>query len=269
MDKAETVAEIIVETLMRGAKMRYRETQSAGEYDFDLVYATGMSVPLEVTMSTDQPTEAIEAAIMRSRKGGSFVQRIHCQHDWWVHPTKHARINKIRTYIDSYLAAIEAEGWKDFDSFIDAADSPAIHAILQDLQIEGGNVTKWKSPGIEIATPGDGGLVDPALVNEAVEIEALKDDNKRKLGSAEASEKHLFVYVTHRKYLVWVAVRDGVLPASPPKLPTEITHVWVATWAGDGGWHTVWRASREDSWTHMGLVNIDTGEVTNVKSALS
>ena len=55
MDKAETVAEIIVETLMRGAKMRYRQMQSGGEYDFDLVYATGMSVPLEVTMSTDQP----------------------------------------------------------------------------------------------------------------------------------------------------------------------------------------------------------------------
>jgi len=264
MDKAEIAAKRIVETLVRGAKMHYRESQSAGEHDFDLEYAIGVSVPLEVTMSTDEETEAIEAAIMRSRKGGPFVPRIQCQHDWWVHPTKHARINRIRTDVDSYLAAIEAEEWEDFNSLIDAAESPAVHAILQDLQIESGKITKWKSPGIGIATPGGGGLVDPALVNEAVEIEACKDDNKRKLGSAEGSEKHLFVYVTPTKYLVWVAIRDGELPASGPKLPPEITHVWLTTWAGDGGWHTVWRAPRDDSWTHIGLVNIETGEVTNV-----
>ena len=86
MDKAEIAAKRIVETLVRGAKMHYRESQSAGEHDFDLEYAIGVSVPLEVTMSTNEETEAIEAAIMRSRKEGPFVPRIQCQHDWWVHP---------------------------------------------------------------------------------------------------------------------------------------------------------------------------------------
>ncbi len=242
--------------------MHYRESQSAGEHDFDLVYPMGAAVPVEVTMSTDEIAEATEAAIMRSRKGGPFVQRTQCQHDWWVHPLRHAKINKIRTRVDAYLAAIEAEGRKDFNSFIDATESPAIRAILQDLHIEGGNITKWKSPGIGIATPGGGGLVDPSLVNNAIEIEALKSDNKRKLGSAAGSEKHLFVYVTPSRHVVWVAVRDGMLPASGPRLPPEITHVWVATCAGDGVWHSVWRAQRGLPWTHMGLVNIATGAVT-------
>jgi hypothetical protein len=207
MDFAESAAKSILEILVTGAKMHYRESQSAGEHDFDLVYPTGVLVPVEVTMSTDEIAEAMEAAIMRSRKGGPFVQRTQCQHDWWVHPLRNANINKIRTRVDSYLAAIEAEGRGDFNAFMDATESPAIRAILQDLMIEGGNVTKWKSPRIGIATPGGGGLVDPIFVNNAVETEAFKRDNRRKLGSAEGSEKYLFVYVTPSRHVVWVAVR--------------------------------------------------------------
>lgn len=128
------------------------------------------------------------------------------------------------------------------------------------MGIEWGRVIKWKSPGIRIALPADGGLVDTTLVNGAVETEALKPDNRRKLGSAGGSEKHLFVYVARTRHVVWVAVRDEVPPSVGPQLPPEITDVWVATWAGDGAWHTVWRARRGSPWSHMGQVNIETGE---------
>jgi hypothetical protein len=166
--------------------------------------------------------------------------------------------------VDSYLAAIEAEGRAQFNAFTDAAQSPAVFAILQELGIEYGSVVSWKSPGIGIATPGDGGLVDSTLVNEVVETEALKMDNKRKLSAAAGSEKHLFVYVPRTRHVLWVAVREEEPPAAGPNLPPEITHVWVATWAGDGAWHSVWQAQRGFSWTHMGQVNIKTGEVNAV-----
>jgi hypothetical protein len=260
MDRAETAAKSIIESLMRGARMHYRESQSAGEHDFDLEYATGLRVPLEVTMSTDEIAEAKAAEINRSKRG-PFVPRIRCQRDWWVHPLRHAHIRKIRKDIDLYLAAIEAEGLEHFNAFVDAADSAAVNAILEDLGIEYGQVTKWKSPCIAIATPGGGGLVHTGLINEAGENEAFKDDNKRKLRAATGSEKHLFVYVTPMRHVVWVAIRDGMLPASGPQLPPEVTHVWVATWAGDGAWHSVWHAQRNVSWSHMGQVNIETGAV--------
>jgi hypothetical protein len=264
MDKAEAAAKSIVENLIPGARMHYRESQSLGEYDFDLEYPTGTRIPLEVTVSTDEAAEATRAATLSSRRGGPFVPRVHCAHDWYVHPRRHANINKIRVRVDSCLAAIEAEGREQFNAFTDAVESPAVFAILHELGIEHGSVVSRKSPGIGIATPGDGGLVDPALVNEAVETEALKADNKRKLSSAAGSEKHLFVYVAHTRHVVWVAVREEAPPTAGPKLPPEITHVWVATWAGDGAWHTVWRAQRGFSWTHMGQVNIETGEVKAV-----
>jgi hypothetical protein len=252
MDKAEAAAKSIVEHLIPGTRMHYRDSQSCGEHDFDLEYPTGARVPLEVTVSTDKAAEATRAAILRR---GRFVPRVQCKHDWYVYPRRNANINKIRAHIDSYLAAIEAEGRTQFKASTDADTSPAVFTILRELGIESGCVVRWESPGIGIATPGDGGRVDSTLVNEAVETEAFKADNRRKLSAAAGSEKHFFIYVARTRHVVWVAVREEAPPAVGPKLPPEITHVWVVTWAGDGAWHTVWRAQRGSLWTHMGQVN--------------
>lgn len=259
MDKAEAAAKSIIERLIPGARMHYCDSQSLGEHDFDLEYPTGTRVPLEVTQSIDRAMKETCAAIR-----GSFVPRVLCKCDWYVYPGRDARINPIRKRVDSYLAKIEAEGRTQFFAFTDSAKSPAVRKILLELGIEYGCVFKWKSPGIGIGPPGDGGLVDPMLVNEAVEAEALKADNKRKLGAAAASEKHLFVYVDYARTVISEAVNGEAPPAAGPKLPPEITHAWVATWAGDGGWHTVWHAQRGSSWTHMGQVNIETGELKAV-----
>ena len=264
MDKAEAAAKSIVERLIPGARMHYRESQSLGEHDFDLVHPTGKRIPLEVTVATDEATEATRAAIRSPRRGGSFIPRVHCARDWYIYPRRHANINKIRKHVDSCLAALEAEGRTRFNAYIDAEEAPSVFTILHELGIEHGSVVRWKSPGIAIPMPGDGGVVDPALVNAAVETEALKADNQRKLRSAEGMEKHLFVYVTRTRHVLWVAVREGELPAAGPKLPPEITHVWVATWTGGCAWHTVWQAQRGFAWTHMGQVNVETGEVKTV-----
>ncbi len=264
MNKAETAAKRIVERVVAGARMHFRETQSSGEPDFDLEYASGMKVPLEVTVSTDEEGEATSAAILRSRRGGPFVPRVCCATDWYVHPVPGANINKIRLHVDRLLAAIEAEGRQEFNASTDAEDSAAVLTILRELGIEAGSVTRWKSPGIGIALPGDGGLVDPNLVNEAVAVEASKADNRRKLDTASGAEKHLFIYITPARHIVWVAARDEFPPTCGPVLPPEVTDVWVATWTGDGSWHTVWRARAGEAWVHLGRVDIDPGQVPAV-----
>ena len=260
MDRAETAAKSIVETMINGTKMHFRKNQPSGEYDFDLEYRNGMKVPLEVTSATDQDTAATRAASLNPRHGGPFVSRGRCTHDWYVHPLPSARINMIRKHVANYLVAIEAEDREEFFAFIDATESPAVSAILQELKIEYGRVVNWKSPGIGIALPGDGGLVDPVLVNEVIEKLALKPDNKHKLSTAAGSEKHLFVYLdSTTEYVVWAAARDEAPPDAGPKLPPEITHIWMAALAGDGAWHTVWRAQNGSSWIHEGQFNIKTG----------
>ena len=260
MDEAEVAAKNIVESLIVGARMHYRSNQSSGEHDFDLEYPSKIRVPLEVTIATDQKVEETRAAI-RNRPGGSFVPRVQSAYDWYVYPRRYANINRIRSCVDEYLAAIEAEGLKHFNAFTDSAESPAVLKILKELGIEYGDTITWKSPGIRIALPADGGLIDPAVVNKAIEAEARKTDIKRKLSSAPGVEKHLFVYVARTRHTVWVAVRDENPPTLALALPPEITDAWVTAWAGDGPWHAVWHARRGYPWTHKGLVNIDTGEV--------
>lgn len=264
MDKAEAVAKSAIEQLIPGARMHYRDSQSLGEHDFDLEYPTGTRVPLEVTQSIDRVMKETCAAI-RSRP---FVARGRCKQDWYVYAGRNAHINRIREKVADYLVDIEAEGRTKFFAFTDSAKSPPVRKILLELGIESGCIWKWKSPGIGIELPGDGGLVDPMLVNEAVETEALKADNRRKLNDIAGSEKHLFVYVDYARTVISEAVNGETQPSVGPKLPPEITHVWVATWAGDGGWHAVWRAQRNSSWTHMGQVNIETGELKTIRPSL-
>lgn len=261
MNSVELISKAIVESLVPGARMHYRLDQAAGQHDFDLQYLDGLIVPLEVTTSTDEEVERSRAAILNTRKGGPFVPRVHCKHDWDIHPLPEANINTIRATIDRYLAAIEAEGLKQFNAFTDADDSSAVSAIFQDLKIEAGRVFRWKPSGrIGIALPGSGGLVEAEAVVHAVEAEAWKADNRRKLGTAEAPERHLFVYVDPNKYLAWVALRDEAPPTILPRLPAEVTDVWAATYEGTPGCYVVWHARHGNGWMHLGYVNVETGE---------
>jgi len=241
--------------------MRYQSDQADGQYDFDLQYPGGLTVPLEVTTAADEEVERSHAAILNARKGGPFVPRVHCKRDWYIHPLPEANINTIRAMSDCYLAAIEAEGLEQFDAFTDADDSPAVCRIFQDLKIEAGRVLRWRPSGrIGIALPGSGGLVEAESVTRAVESEAWKVDNRRKLGMVEAPERHLFVYVDPNNYLVWVALRDKAPSTIFPRLPEEITDVWAATTEGTPGWYVVWHAHHVSGWRHLGYVNVETGE---------
>jgi hypothetical protein len=64
-------------------------------------------------------------------------------------------------------------------------------------------------------------------LQQAIEVEAKKNDNRRKLVASGCDERHLFVYVDRRNYLAWVALVDGNVPEKGPSLPNEITHVWA------------------------------------------
>src|SRR5712691_8384693 len=117
MNSAELISKAIVESLIPGVRMHYRLDQAAGQHDFDLQYLDGLIVPLEVTTSADEEVERSRAAILNARKGGPFVPRVLCKHDWYVHPLPEANINTIRATIDRYLAAVEAEDLEQFNAF--------------------------------------------------------------------------------------------------------------------------------------------------------
>jgi hypothetical protein len=85
-------------------------------------------------------------------------------------------------------------------------------------------------------------------VVSAVQREATKEDNRRKLARSAEPQRHLFVHVSYHSYPAFEAMRVCGLPVQQLALPPEITHVWVARpfsesefllWAFDArGWRS-------------------------------
>jgi hypothetical protein len=249
MNLSERVAKAVVEHILTGSAMYYRSDQSSGEYDFDLRYPDGTLVRLEVTMSANQQMKWSAAKLTDERKGGHVVKAVACRNGWLVHPLPDANINLIREKVDVYLAKVEAAGLTRFFAWTDALESEPVERILRELKIEAGCVFTWKGTRrICIALPGQGGMVTSDHVQRAVESEASKADNRRKLGAGTQSERHLFIYVDPLHYLPWVALVNEEPPAKPPPLPAEISHIWVATITRSQNEYIVWRAARDKRW---------------------
>jgi hypothetical protein len=255
MNHSEQIAKLLIEAMIVGARMQYRCDQSSSVHDFDLQYANGTVAAVEVTASVIEQMERTAATISDERKGGPFVRAKKCRNGWWVHPLPGANINKIRTHVDEHLAAIEAEGRHQFFAYTDANTSPAVARILRELWIEAGDVMQWKPPNcIGIAFPGQGGWVSAEHVQRAIEAEANKEDNRRKLAVAGMDERHLFVYVDPQNYLPWVALVDEHPPQQGPSLPSEITYVWAATRTRSAEEFVVWKAERGKNWQYLGVI---------------
>jgi hypothetical protein len=202
MDHAETVAQELIETAIRGSRMVYRTDQSRMVHDFDLRYSDGRTAAMEVTSSVDQVVQQTNAAIRNKRRGGHFIKARISKRDWYITPVIGARINSIREKADEYLAAIEAAGIDRFFCPIDC--DPSVERIYRDLGVCSGSVLSLGKPGwIRIALPGGGGAVGAILVIRAIRREAFKNDNRAKLAAATAQERHLLVYIDIGNYLPW------------------------------------------------------------------
>jgi hypothetical protein len=256
--ESERVAKLVAESLVRGATMSYREHQANGEHDYDLTYADGLVVPVEVTESADSE---IEEAVRGALGSELFVDVNACRNDWYVHPLRGARINVIRSKVDQYLAAIEQEGLGEFFAFRDAAMFPSVRRILEDLKVESGSTAVWKPPGrIGIAQPSQNSMsrVDSySAVQRAVESAVLKK-RKKNFAALDAPERHLFVYVHPRNYPVWVALIGSSIPVDQPSLAdgSGITNVWVAAPDRSQNVYVVWRCMAGQGWRDLGRITI-------------
>jgi hypothetical protein len=72
MDHTETVAKLVLEAVLPGARLEYRLAQSNGEHDFDLHYHDGTVAAVEVTSSVDQIKKQTGAAIRSTKKAAQL-----------------------------------------------------------------------------------------------------------------------------------------------------------------------------------------------------
>ena len=260
MNRAEQVAQAVVEAVEVGATMRPKSEQSHGEHDFDLHYPDGRIATLEVTAAMDENAERTIAALRDNRKGGPFAKRAPGRQGWYIHPGRNANINRVRSQADAYLARVEADGLTKFFSSTDAADYDSVRQIWNDLQIVGGTVFQWKTPEtIGISAPGGGGAVSVSAFLRAVSTEANKPDNLRKLREAGTEERHLFVYIDMLNFLPWVAFVDSDPPADAQDPPDGITHVWAAAEGRSINEFVVWLMKCGDAWRNVGPLTLVMG----------
>jgi hypothetical protein len=76
---------------------------------------------------------------------------------------------------------------------------------------------KWRGENVGgIVLRVGRGALSASAVTDAVEQEAFKDDNCRKLGASCAAERHLVLYVYMTNYLPWCALVDLEPPTELP-----------------------------------------------------
>jgi hypothetical protein len=251
MRSEERAVAQIIEAIRPTCRMEYSVEQSHGECDFVLRDGEG-AYPFEVTRYTNPRAQEIYAAIEGRDGTGAFVNRRLAQHDWWVFPTHITNIRRVRDHVDRLLADVEAEGFTQFDVRTDTA-SPAVQRMWQEIRILHGVQMPWSPPGrIGIATPGDGATLSSDQVVSAVEAEAAKPDNRKKLG-LEAAERHLCVYVDYLGYPAHSVMLNGMLPSQHPRLPPEVTHLWVMCDHAEGPEYVVWSYERTAGWQDHGV----------------
>ena len=187
MNHSERVARAVIEAVIQAAGMVYRCDQNKGLHDFDLYHKDGRVGTVEVTSSVDAPGKQTEAAILDPRKGGRRVKAVQCKWPWRIRPGRVAIIDRIRKDVDRYLAEIESQGIRLFDPAINCHNHVSVERIRRDLMIYSGNAELGESGYITMCPPIEGGFFGGSLVNEAVTLEALKLDNRRKLASADTA----------------------------------------------------------------------------------
>ena len=252
MKPAEALAKRIIEGVVSGGRMIYREDQSVRTHDFDLHQTAGTIAAVEVTSITDGVVRATLAAIDRYRR----IPRRLCTKDWRIHPAADANIKRIAENADAYLADIEETGIERFFSSLHASSSSPVAAIWHDLRIQGGGVLPRKEPEIVIALPVTGGAYSQTLVLAAMETVASTSDNIEKLAMSGATERHLAIYVDRSATSVLMALRDLKPPSEVPDLPAEVSDVWLFSETYGEDRYVVWRAGKDRPWQRFVLASM-------------
>lgn len=202
-----------------------------------------------MTSSVDKALEETHDAITNKGRGGPAIKTHLCANSWHIHLSSDTRVNRLRKEADRYLAVIESAGIEEFWGPTDSR--PSVEAIYGDLGVIRGCVAPWIKAGhILMALPGAGGAIGASTVIEAAEKEAFKRDNRTKLGSAAVDERHLAIYV-YVNSLPWVALVDFEPPPDLPRLPPEITDIWVFSEAYAEHEYVVWRAGTSLPWRKL------------------
>lgn len=246
----EALAKRVFESAFPGSQMQYQPKQSDGEHDFNLIYSDRRAGVVEVTSALDSAVLESWRHILDKRKGGAVIKAIQCHRSWTIAFLADAKVSAIRKSADQYLAAIEHGGITQFTAGVDTDER--VRNIREDLGITWGQVAPdWITPPrIFMSLPGPSERLQACSAIHAAEAEALKPDNRRKLGAHMNADRHLAVYAPITgvpSFALWMF--DP--PPTEAVLPREISDLWIFGDRPGVCEHIVWHSCTGMSWRKL------------------
>lgn len=204
-------------------------------HDFDIVLSDRSVVAVEVTQSIDGDFHALLKARHHQLDGIAGT--------WELLALPNARIRRHRHDLARFISELEQQGVTTL--FLDQHSD---NTSEQHLARHGFEALRWLSDepgGLKVGPAAQcGSFGGDTLADVATELATL-EDNRRKLETASASERHLFVWVDFSKNEEMVSLMYEPLPINPPFIPGHIDRVWIAgswdagpviSYSEKGGW---------------------------------
>jgi hypothetical protein len=215
-------------------------------HDLDLSIGGGRTFgAMEITAAVDPML--IQGQKVLDRRDGRWIEP-ELAGGWAIHVRADARLDRLSRELPPLLQAMEQGGFASLDQVL----PDELLAKLAELGVTRTYQSSTSFPGsiypmIEIPPARLGGFVastGDALSDWVSEwmIGPSRSDNIAKLRRSAALERHLFVIVPGFVGTAPFSVgdlllrADAPLPTVRPRLPAEVTHVWVmGTWANGHG----------------------------------
>jgi len=246
----EALAKHLLEHFLPGSRLVYQWPQNNGEHDFDLLHSDGRESVVEVTSALHMALQETWRQILHKKKSGPAVKTRLCKKSWHITFSSDTWIDRIRSGVDEYLAAVESAGIERFDARTDV--DPSVRRILHDLGVTWGcTLPDWISPArVFMGLPGPSERVRADSAIQAAEFEAWKLDNRKKLGAHMGGERHLAVYAPVTgvaSFALWMFEP----PPTVANLHPEISDIWIFGDRFDTDEYVVWRSSSTVPWQKL------------------
>lgn len=228
-DAFEEEAKRVLRRLLGGDVVDRDVEGAQNTRDFDLLVGDMVTHAVEVTSVQLGAARATRAGLERLRQ-----QDLGLTASWDVYVHEEAQTRPIERNAPRLLNLMYENGVTQFDSLDPPAEPALAEAIeeLASLRIPRGRAST--TPPFRLSAGGFGsGSLDPSNITSALESEAGKPDNRRKLASAPAgATRHLFVWLHDSHWYVSSLLRDPISTPPAPLLPAEIDVVWAAVGEG-------------------------------------
>ncbi|WP_405147672.1 hypothetical protein OG589_08460 [Sphaerisporangium sp. NBC_01403] len=223
--------------------------------DLKIVYSGGRTAYGEVTLDIDESYAALGSEVLKRQYqvAAPSLKRI-----WWVTLSPKVRVNRLERSLPLTLQKLEATGDTFetvlFEQRLREHRNPLVRVLAEVgvIRLASRPIQPSEAGLIHIGAGGTGGPVELDWASFIEYVASFLSDESRadvrlKLAATEADERHAFVGLTFTTpWPAYHALNHAYsgLPPEPPRLPAEITHLWVWAyplgrcigWFPDQGW---------------------------------